>query len=140
MINNKNSIQFLQHFAKRCLMITLSLNCKSQHAKIVTFWIALEALKGCQNIFGHTAVSRKVVGKSASDNPESYCGWFCLPCSPKKFERIAGEAMDICWQVLMESNKSRFNSYSRSEQCIDHIPYYLSGLSCAHFFRQPFSK
>ena len=26
------------------------------------------------------------------------------------------------------------------EQCIDHIPYYLSGLSSAHFFRQPFSK
>ena len=26
------------------------------------------------------------------------------------------------------------------EECIDHIPYYLSGLSCAHFFRQPFSK
>ena len=31
--------------------------------------------------------------------------------------------------------KSRFDSYS-----VDHIPYYLSGLSCAHFFRQPFSK
>ena len=26
------------------------------------------------------------------------------------------------------------------EQCIDHIPYYLSGLSRALFFRQPFSK
>ena len=26
------------------------------------------------------------------------------------------------------------------EQCIDRIPYYLSGLSTAHFFRQPFSK
>ena len=26
------------------------------------------------------------------------------------------------------------------EQCIDHISYYLSGLSRAHFFRQPFSK
>ena len=26
------------------------------------------------------------------------------------------------------------------EQCIDHIPYYLSGLSRAQFFRQPFSK
>ena len=24
--------------------------------------------------------------------------------------------------------------------CIDHIPYYLSGLSRAHFFQQPFSK
>ena len=26
------------------------------------------------------------------------------------------------------------------EQCIGHIAYYLSGLSRAHFFRQPFSK
>ena len=26
------------------------------------------------------------------------------------------------------------------EQCIDHIPYYLSGLSRAQFCRQPFSK
>ena len=34
----------------------------------------------------------------------------------------------------------RFDSLSRYEQCIDHIPYYLSGLSRALFFRQPFSK
>ena len=59
-----------------------------------------------------TAVSRKVVGKSARDNPERCCGWFCLPCS-KKFERMAREATDICSQVLVKSNKSRFNSYSR---------------------------
>ena len=26
------------------------------------------------------------------------------------------------------------------EQCIEHIPYYLSELSRAHFFRQSFSK
>ena len=32
---------------------------------------ALTALKG-----GNTAISRKVVGKSARDNPERYCGWF----------------------------------------------------------------
>ena len=41
---------------------------------------------------------------------------------------------------VKESNKSRFDSYSRQEQCIDHIPYYLSGLSHAHFFQQPLSK
>ena len=39
----------------------------------------------------------------------------------------------MCLRVLKESNKSRFDSYSRQKQCIDHIPYYLSGLSCAHF-------
>ena len=26
------------------------------------------------------------------------------------------------------------------EQCMGHIAYYLSGLSRAYFFRQPFSK
>ena len=64
-------------------------------------------------IITNTAVLRKVVGKSASDNPERYCGWFCLPCSPKKFERMAREATDIFSRVLMESNQSRFDSYSR---------------------------
>ena len=35
--------------------------------------------------------------------------------------------------LIMESNKSRFDSYSRQEECIYHIPYYLSGLSRARF-------
>ena len=61
----------------------------------------------------YTAVSRKVVEKSARDNPERYFGWFCLPCSSKKFERMAQEATDICSQVLVEISKSRSNSYSR---------------------------
>ena len=46
--------------------------------------------------------------------------------------------MEMCLRVLKESNKSRFDSYSRQEQCIDHIPYYLSGLSRAHFFSTTF--
>ena len=33
-------------------------------------------------------MSRKVVGKSARDNPERHCGWFSVHCSSKKFERI----------------------------------------------------
>ena len=60
-----------------------------------------------------TAFSRKVVGKSARDNPERYCEWLCLPCYPKEIEIMAREASDICSRVLMESNKSRFDSYSR---------------------------
>ena len=48
--------------------------------------------------------------------------------------------MEMCLQELKESNKSRFDSYSRQEQCIDQIPYYLSELSRTHFFQQPFSK
>ena len=68
---------------------------------------------------------RKVVGKNARDNPERYCGWFCLPCSPKKFERMEREATDICSRVLMESNKSRFNStvVRNSVLIISHITF-----------------
>ena len=29
--------------------------------------------------------------------------------------------MEMCLRVLKESNKSRIDSYSRQEQCIDHI-------------------
>ena len=54
--------------------------------------------------------------------------------------KFTGEAMDLCLRVLKESNKSRFDNGSVREQCIDHIPYHLSGLSRAQFFRQPFSK
>ena len=58
----------------------------------------------------------------------------------KKFQRIAREAMHLCLRVLEESNISRFEKLQCQEECIDHIPYYLSGLSSAQFFRQPFSK
>ena len=41
----------------------------------------------------YTAISRKVVGKSARDNPERYCGWFWVHYSSIIFERITREAM-----------------------------------------------
>ena len=87
----------------------------------------------------NTTISRKVVRTSAPDNPERYCGWFWILCSSKKFERMARYTMDVCLRVLKKCNKSRLDSY-RLRKCVDHIPYYLSGLSRAHFFRQPFSK
>ena len=93
-----------------------------------------------RNLQLYSAVSRKVVGKSARDNPERYCGWFLDHWFSKKFQRMAREATDICLRVLKESNKSRFDSYSVRNKCIGHIPYYLSGLSRAQFLRQPFSK
>jgi len=60
----------------------------------------------------YTATSRKVVGKSARDNPERYCGWFWVRCSSQKFERMTREAMGVCLRVLKESNKRIFDSYS----------------------------
>ena len=73
----------------------------------------------------YTAISRKVVGKSARDNPERYCGWFWVHCSSKKFEKMAGEAMDLCLKVLKESNKTKFDSYSVRNRVliISHITF-----------------
>ena len=58
----------------------------------------------------YTAISRKVVRKNACDNPERYCGWFCVHCFSKKFERMARGAMDLFLRVLKESSKSNFDS------------------------------
>ena len=67
-------------------------------------------------------------------------GGFEFTFLQRNLKELAQKAMKMCLRVLTESNKSKFKSYSHQEQCIDHIPYYLSGLSRAHFFRQPFSK
>ena len=66
-------------------------------------------------------------------------GGFELTVLQRNLEELALKAMKMCLQVLTERNKSRFDSYSRQEQCIHHIPYYLSGLSRVHLFRQLFS-
>ena len=67
-------------------------------------------------------------------------GGFEFTVLQRNLKELARKAMKMCLRALTERNKSRFDSYSRQKQCIDHIPYYLSGLSRAHFFRQPFSK
>ena len=61
----------------------------------------------------HTAILRKVAGKSERHNPGMFCGWFLVHCSSNKLERMARQATDICLRVLKESNKRRFDSYSR---------------------------
>ena len=55
---------------------------------------------------------KRLSEKSVRENPERDCGWFCVHRSSKKLERMARETMDIRLQVLKESNKSRFDSYS----------------------------
>ena len=67
-------------------------------------------------------------------------GGFEFSVLQRNLKELARTAMEKCFRVLKESNKSRFDSYSRQEQCIDHIPYYLSGLSRPQFCREPFSK
>ena len=63
-------------------------------------------------------------------------GGFEFTVLQRNMKELVRKAMKMCLRVLTESNKSRFDSYSCQEQCIDHIPYYLSGLPHAHFFRQ----
>ena len=82
----------------------------------------------------YTAISGKVVGKSAREYPERYCGLLRVHCFSKKFERMAREAMDVCLRVLKESSKaaaaakqqSRFDSYSvrNSVLIISHITFW----------------
>ena len=60
-------------------------------------------------------------------------GWWLLRLSAKIFALLRVSVNFN--QLRLTSNKSRLNSYTvMQEQCIDHIPYYLSGLSRAHFF------
>ena len=87
----------------------------------------------------YTAISRKVVGKSARDNPERYCGWFWVHSSTKKFERMAGEAMDICLRVLKEKKKAGSTAavVRYSVMIISHITF----RDCrVHFFGDNLSR
>ena len=63
--------------------------------------------------------------------PKGIVGGFEFTVLQRNLKELARKAMKMCLRVLTESNKSRFDSYSRQEQCIDYIPYYLSGLSRA---------
>ena len=67
-------------------------------------------------------------------------GGFEFSFFQRSLKELARKAMEMCLRALKESNKSKLDRYSRQEQCIDYIPYYLSGLSRAHFFLQPFSN
>ena len=82
----------------------------------------------------------RLSGKVDATILKDIVGGFQFSFFQRNLKELARKAMEMCLRVLKESNKSKFDSYSCQEQCIDHIPYYLSGLSRAHFFRQPFSK
>ena len=82
-------------------------------------------------IYMHTYIlSIQVFWERLSDKvrvttPKGIVGCFWVHCFSRKFERMAGEAMDICLWVLKESNKSRFDSYSvrNSVLIISHITF-----------------
>ena len=78
--------------------------------------------------------------KVHATNSKDIVGGFEFSVFQRNLKELERKAMEMCLRVLKESNKRRIDSYIRQEQCIDYIPYHLSGLSRAHFFRQPFSK
>ena len=95
--------------------------------------IVTKILYFCIQLFGER-LSKKV----HTTIPKGIVGGFEFLVLQRKLKELARKAMKMCLRVLTESNKSRFDSYSRQEPCIDHIPYYLSGLSRAHFFPTTF--
>ena len=103
---------------------------------LMTFLEKLHINFWCKNKY--TAISRKVVEKSECDNPERYCGWFWAHCFSKKVERMAREAMDVCLQVLKESNKSRFDNHSVRNGV--SVISYITFQDCSKyiFFWQPY--
>ena len=72
--------------------------------------------------------------------PKGIVGGFKFTVLQRNFERMAGEAMDVCLRVLKESNKSRFDRYSvrNSELIVSHITFRDCRVDI--FFRQPSSK
>ena len=75
----------------------------------------------------------RLSGKVHATVLKGIVGGFEFSFFQRNLKELVRKAMEMCLRVLKESNKSRFDSYSRQEQCIDHIPYYLSGLSRALF-------
>ena len=81
-----------------------------------------------------------LLGKVHATILKGTVGGFEFSFFQRNLKELARKATEMCLRVLKESKKSRFDSYSRQEQCIDHIPYYLSGLSRAHFFPTTFPE
>ena len=81
----------------------------------------------------------RLSGKVHATILKSIVGGFEFSFFQRNLKELARKAMDMCLRVLKKSNKSRTDSYSRQEQCIDHIPYYLSGLSL-HIFSPNLSR
>ena len=71
--------------------------------------------------------------------PKGIVGGFEFTVLQRNLKELARKAMKMCLRVLTESNKSRFDSYSRQEQCIDHIPYYLRDCR-VHIFSDNLSR
>ena len=57
-------------------------------------------------LWPYTAISRKIVGKSSRDNPESYFGWFWVHCSSEELACVASVSARV---------RSNFRAITRLE-------------------------
>ena len=73
-------------------------------------WGIPQSASSMQEIY--TAISTKVVGKSARDNPERHCGWFWVLCSSKKIWKNWHERP---WECVL-SAKGKQPKYVRQLQ------------------------
>ena len=60
-------------------------------------------------------------------------GGFEFSFCQRNLKELAREAMKMCLRVLKESNKSKFDSYRRQEQGIDHILLPFGIVACTFF-------
>ena len=78
------TLRFKRSFyhSKLKLNVNFSWTVSSLFKSVAHFLLELHSKRGEDGRYdyvnpgSYTAISRKVVGKSARDNPERYCGWF----------------------------------------------------------------
>ena len=104
-------------YVTRCL----SLPCSALKLSIYSYF-----QRGCRKKC--TRQSRKVLWMVLSPMFLKEIWKNCTSSHGRMFARAKRKQQKTFWQLQC------------LEQCIDHIPYYLSGWSRAHFCRQPFSK
>ena len=67
--------QALKHFVEKFQKDPVSVSCGRNHDDSCKKRKYVACIADCVKVL-YTATSRQVVGKSARDNPERYCGWF----------------------------------------------------------------
>ena len=81
----------------------------------------------------------RMPGKVHATILKGIVGGFEFSFFQRNLKEFARKPTEMCLRVLKENNKSSLDNYSRQEQCIDHVPYYFSGL-CGHSFSDNLSR
>ena len=81
----------------------------------------------------------RLSGKVQATIQEGIVGGSEFSFCQRNLREFARKAMEMCLRVLKESNRSRFDSYSHQEQCIDHnYPILPFGIVACTFFPTTF--